>query len=111
MEAIAVRVSGKYQIVIPRAVREALQLRPDDMLLFLVSGDSVILRTRPASFAEAMRGLHKEIWPAEPADWLEKERATWEERSSGRRSAPIISCWWTRPFSPTTCRTIPGMPH
>ena len=78
MEAIVTRMSPKYQIVIPRAVREALQLRPDDMLLFLVSGNSVILRARPASFTEAMRGLHKEIWPAEPADWLEKERGTWE---------------------------------
>ena len=78
MEAIAVRVSRKYQIVIPRAVRELLQLRPDDTLLFLVSGDSVILRNRPANFTEAMRGLHKEIWPADTGDWLEKERATWE---------------------------------
>jgi AbrB family looped-hinge helix DNA binding protein len=78
MEAIAVRVSEKYQIVIPRVVRETLQLRPDDTLIFLVSGDSVTLRNRPASFTEAMRGLHKEIWPADTADWLEKERATWE---------------------------------
>jgi AbrB family looped-hinge helix DNA binding protein len=78
MEAIAVRVSQKYQIVIPRAVREALQLHPDDALLFLVSGDSVVLRNRPASFTEAMRGLHKELWPAEPEDWLEKERESWE---------------------------------
>jgi AbrB family looped-hinge helix DNA binding protein len=78
MEAIVTRVSRKYQIVIPRAVREALQLHPDDTLLFLVSGDSVILRTRPASFTEAMRGLHKEIWPADTEDWLEKERASWE---------------------------------
>jgi AbrB family looped-hinge helix DNA binding protein len=78
MEAIAVRVGGKYQIVIPRRVRETLQLHPDDTLLFLVSGDRVILRTRPASFTEAMRGLHKEIWSGEPDDWLEKERASWE---------------------------------
>jgi AbrB family looped-hinge helix DNA binding protein len=78
MEAIVTRVSPKYQIVIPRAVREALQLHPDDTLLFLISGGSVILRTRPASFTEAMRGLHKEIWPADTEDWLEKERASWE---------------------------------
>ena len=78
METTAVRIGPKYQIVIPRAVREALQLHPDDTLLFLVSGDSVILRNRPANFTEAMRGLHKEIWPADPADWLEEERATWE---------------------------------
>jgi AbrB family looped-hinge helix DNA binding protein len=78
METIAVRVGPKYQIVIPRAVREILQLHPYDTLLFLVSGDSVVLRNRPASFTEAMRGLHKDIWPADTADCLEKERATWE---------------------------------
>ena len=78
MEAIAVRVSEKYQIVIPRAVRQSLQLHPDDTLIFLISGDSVILRNRPASFTEAMRGLHKEIWPADPADWLEQERSVWD---------------------------------
>jgi len=48
MEAVVARVSQKYQIVIPRAVREALQLHPADILIFLVSGDSVILRNRPA---------------------------------------------------------------
>jgi len=78
METATVRIGPKYQIVIPRVVRETLQLRPDDTLLFLVSGDSVTLRNRPANFTEAMRGLHKEIWPPDPADWLEKERAAWE---------------------------------
>jgi AbrB family looped-hinge helix DNA binding protein len=78
METTAVRVGPKYQIVIPRAVREALQLHPDDTLLFLISGDSVVLRNRPASFTDAMRGLHKDIWPADPEDWLDKERSSWE---------------------------------
>jgi hypothetical protein len=45
--------------------RTAPQLHPDDTLLFLVSGDSVIPRNRPASFADAMRGLHEEIRPAD----------------------------------------------
>jgi AbrB family looped-hinge helix DNA binding protein len=78
MESISVRVSQKYQIVIPRAVRQTLDLRPEDTLLFLISGDTVILRNRPPSFTKAMRGLHKDLWPDDSADWLEQERSAWE---------------------------------
>lgn len=77
MKAIPVRVSSKYQIVIPKAVRDSLQLRPHDTLLFLMDGKTIILRARPASFTAALRGLHKELW-RDPDAWLEEERATWE---------------------------------
>ncbi len=77
MQAIVARMSAKYQIVIPKAVREALHLQPRDAVLFLLDGDIAILRPRPASFTEALRGLHQEIWP-DPDAWLEEERATWE---------------------------------
>jgi len=70
------RLSSKYQVVIPKAVREALHLGPDTPLLFLIVGDTVILRTQPASFCEALRGLHKELWP-DAETWLEGERSTW----------------------------------
>jgi len=63
--------------VIPKLVREALNLQPQDMVLFLVDGDTVLLRPQPASFTETLRGLHKEIWP-DPDAWLEEERASWE---------------------------------
>jgi AbrB family looped-hinge helix DNA binding protein len=77
MEAYAVRMSSKYQIVIPKAVRESLHLRPQDALLFLVEGDTVIVRPRPSSFSDALLGLHRELWP-DPDGWLEQERAAWE---------------------------------
>ena len=76
MEAIPARISSKYQVVIPKAVREALKLRPQDKLIFLIDGDTVILRPQPESFTETMRGLHREIWP-DPDPWLEEERS-WE---------------------------------
>jgi len=78
METIAAHMSSKYQAVIPRAVRQILGLQADDTLLFIVSGDTVILRKRPASFTETMRGLHKELWPSDPEAWLEQERGSWE---------------------------------
>ena len=77
MESVSVHVGPKYQIVIPRQVREALGLHPDDALIFLLQGDTVILRSRPASFTAALRGLHKELW-TDPEGWPEEERSSWE---------------------------------
>lgn len=77
MQTVVVRMSAKYQIVIPRSVREALQLKPEDTLLFLIDGDTVILRPRPDDFTATLRGLHRELW-SDPDAWLEAERSTWE---------------------------------
>lgn len=77
MKTISARISTKYQVVIPKFVRELLQLQPQDTLLFLVYNSTVILRPKPKSFTAAMRGLHQELWP-DPDTWLEKERSTWE---------------------------------
>jgi AbrB family looped-hinge helix DNA binding protein len=77
MEAHAARISSKYQVVIPKAVREALRLRPEGALLFLVDGDTIIVRSKPDSFTRALQGLHRELWP-DPDTWLEGERASWE---------------------------------
>jgi len=77
MQSIVARVSAEYRVVIPKLVREALHLQPQDNVLFLLDGDTVILRPQPASFTETTQGLHKEIWP-DPDTWLEQERVTWE---------------------------------
>jgi AbrB family looped-hinge helix DNA binding protein len=77
MEAFTARVSAKYQVVIPKAVREALQIQPQDHLLFLVDGDTVIIRPKPDSFTKALAGLHQNLW-SDPDTWLAEERASWE---------------------------------
>ena len=77
MKVITARLSSKYQVVIPKLVRETLRLKPQTTILFLVDGDTVILRPRPADFTTALRGLHKRLWP-DPDAWLEEERSTWE---------------------------------
>ncbi len=77
METVSARISSKYQVVIPRVVREALKLTPEDQLLFLMDGETVTLISRPANFTAAMRGLHKDLWP-DAARQVEEERAAWE---------------------------------
>jgi AbrB family looped-hinge helix DNA binding protein len=76
--AFDVHVGKKYQVVIPRAVRETLRLEPGDILLFIVDGDDVTLRSRPASFTAALRGLHSHLWSGDPDAWLEEQRQEWE---------------------------------
>ena len=76
MQAVVARMSTKYQVVIPKVVREALGLQPRNPLLFLVDGDTVILRPEPDSFTQSLRGLHQDLWP-EPDSWLEEERSSW----------------------------------
>lgn len=79
MEAVATKISSKYQVVLPKPVREALGLRTGDSLLFLVDGDTVLLRPRPANFTAALRGLHREAWAGVDLDtWLGQERSAWE---------------------------------
>lgn len=77
MQAVATQISTKYQVVIPKSVREALGVRPQDSLLFVIDGDTIIVRPRPASLTAALRGLHAGLW-SDPETWLEGERASWE---------------------------------
>ena len=77
MRAFTARISAKYQVVIPKAVREALHIQPQDNLLFMVDGDQVVIRPQPASFTQVLEGLHRHLW-ADPDAWLEKERTSWE---------------------------------
>ncbi len=77
--AIEVRLGPKNQVVIPKAIRETLQVKEGDVLLFVVQGETVILRARPASFTDALRGLHKEIWEGnDVGQWLAGEREAWD---------------------------------
>lgn len=77
MKTATARVGAKNQLVVPKAVREALDIGPRDSLLFLIDGDTVLLRARPASFTEALEGLHSDLW-ADADGWLEGERGSWE---------------------------------
>lgn len=77
MATATATVSSRFQVVIPREVREVLELRPNDTLLFLIDGNNVYIRPRPQNFTRTLRGLHREVWD-DPDQWLERERATWE---------------------------------
>lgn len=75
LQAVAVPIRSKHRVVIPKAVREALGIGPQDSLLFVIDDGTVVVRTWPASVTAALRGLHAELWPA-LGDWTD-ERSSW----------------------------------
>jgi AbrB family looped-hinge helix DNA binding protein len=68
-------LSSKNQVVIPREARKALGLKPGDKLLFTVMGDRLIVIQKPKSFATALRGMGRGLYPP---GYLEKERESWD---------------------------------
>jgi len=72
--AAEVKISSKYRIEVPREIRQALKLKPGDTLLFLLLGKDVVVLRKPKSFARALKGLGKGLYPKK---YLEKERNSW----------------------------------
>jgi AbrB family looped-hinge helix DNA binding protein len=68
------KLSAKNQIVIPKEAREALGIKPGDKVLIVNSGHGVLVLPKPKSFAKAIKGLAKGVYPP---DYLKKERASW----------------------------------
>ena len=76
--ASIVKLSSKYQIVIPRQVRQQLDLRAGDGLLVEISGRTVVLVPRPRSYTARLRGLHKDVWrDVDAAAYVREERKGW----------------------------------
>jgi AbrB family looped-hinge helix DNA binding protein len=71
-----VRLSSKYQIVIPKAAREALSLEAGDELLVLYKSDRVVIVPKPQSITRRGAGLHHEVWQGADAN-LREERDSW----------------------------------
>ena len=69
-----VKLSSKNQIVVPRDARQALGLKPGARLLVVVRGDTLILRRKPKSYAEAIEGIGAGLYPP---GYLESERKSW----------------------------------
>jgi AbrB family looped-hinge helix DNA binding protein len=80
----SVRLSSKYQVVIPKGIRERLNLEKGDELTVGLQGENIVMRVRPESFAGYTLGLHGDIWKdVEPTEYVEGERSRWERRRRG----------------------------
>ena len=76
MAANTVKLSSKYQVVIPQLARETLGLLAGDELLVLTKEDRVVMIPKPKNFTQRTAGLHHEIWQGAQA-YLTDERDAW----------------------------------
>lgn len=74
--AVAVKVSAKHQIVVPKEAREQLNIRKGTRLLALVQEKRLVLIPQPESYVKAIEGLGKEIWRKDKG-YLKRERKSW----------------------------------
>lgn len=77
-----VRLSRRNQMVLPKAAREALGVKPGGRLLVLVEEGSVRLLPEPENWSEWMYGLGAEAWASLGGGeaFLRKERSSWERQ-------------------------------
>jgi len=74
-----IKVSSKYQIVIPREAREKLDLKAGDKLIIKANNEKIIIYPQPKSYAKYSLGLGKEIWQRiDATEYVRKERETWK---------------------------------
>lgn len=75
-----IKVSGKYQIVIPKEIRKKFNLKSGDYLITQVDNEKIVLYPRPSSFTKYAQGLGKEVWQdTEATNYVKKERASWKD--------------------------------
>lgn len=77
-----IKVSSKYQIVIPREARKNLNLKAGDKLIVKVNNEKIIIYPQPKSYAKYSLGLGKETWTGVDAtEYVRKEREAWKSQS------------------------------
>ena len=75
-----VRVGWRGQMVLPKAVREALGVKEGDHLLVEVEGNRALLKPASPLVRETL-GLLRGTWGERIASYLKGEREAWEKRS------------------------------
>ena len=58
----SVKVSQRFQIAVPQMARKRLKIQGGDRLLVDVQDGMILLMPQPRRYAEALSGLHREIW-------------------------------------------------
>ncbi len=78
-----VKLSRRNQMVLPKAAREALGVKPGGRLLVLIEGKSVRLIPEPEDWSEWIYGLGAEVWKSQGGGeaFLKGERGSWEKQN------------------------------
>ncbi len=74
-----IKISSKYQIVIPREARKNLNLKAGDKLIVKSNNEKIIIYPQPKSYTKYSLGLGKETWQGiDATEYVRKERETWK---------------------------------
>jgi len=80
MSTTSVKVSAKYQVIIPQMARKKLNIKQGDHLLVDVQEGVIVLTPEPKDYADRLQGLHSEIWKGiDVRNYLNRERKAWEK--------------------------------
>ena len=76
-----VKVSSKYQVVIPREIREKMGRERGDELTVDLEGETITMRKKPSNFTAFTQGLHREVWADTDTDaYVSGMREQWEQK-------------------------------
>jgi AbrB family looped-hinge helix DNA binding protein len=77
------KISGKYQIAIPKKVRDTMGLQVGEQVaVYAVDERRAVIARQPASYVQAMKGLGKDAWKKAggAVQYIKKERKAWEKK-------------------------------
>jgi AbrB family looped-hinge helix DNA binding protein len=81
---VSVKVSSRYQISVPRMVRDRLNIQGGDRLLVDVQDGLLILLPQPQDYTAHLAGLHQEVWAGlDTTTYLQEERDAWNASENG----------------------------
>ena len=84
MPTTTVKVSNRYQIVVPSAARAQLDIQSGDRLIVDIQDGMLILIPEPQDYTNRLTGLHREIWEDQDAgSYLDRERDAWQPSENG----------------------------
>ena len=77
---VPVKLSERNQMVLPKAARRALGIKPGERVLVVVDGDGVRLLVDPSSWADYVYGLGEQACASLGGGetFLRDERSSWE---------------------------------
>lgn len=77
-EPITVKVNKRYQIAVPAAVRDRLNMHSGDRLLVDIQDGMIVLLPQPADYTGHLSGLYQKIWEGVDSEsYLRGEREGW----------------------------------
>jgi len=79
MTVASAKLTSKFQITIPAAIRHRLGLTAGDVVYLTEEEGRVVLRSARGGWTESTRGLGAEVWRAEGGGEgaIETERSSW----------------------------------